>query len=141
MDSFTPVTASLGGILIGLAAVILMATNGRISGISGVFSGTIFGQAGDRIWRVFFVTGLVVAPVIYAAISGQAPAFQMDASWPLIVAGGLLVGFGTRLGSGCTSGHGVCGLSRLSLRSLTAVILFMAAGMLVVVLVRAGSGL
>ena len=136
MENFTPVSASLGGALIGLSAVMLMAFNGRIAGISGVFSGAAFAQPGDRSWRIFFVIGLVAAPLVYMLASGVRPAFEMSATWPVIIAGGLLVGFGTRLGSGCTSGHGVCGLSRLSLRSFFAVGLFMAAGMATVAGVR-----
>ena len=140
MENFTPLSASIGGALIGLSAVMLMAFHGRIAGISGVFSGAVFAEPGDRIWRVFFVAGLVAAPLLYALASGIQPAFDMSASWPLIIAGGLLVGFGTRLGSGCTSGHGVCGLSRLSPRSFAAVGLFMAAGMVTVAGVRALMG-
>lgn len=136
MENFTPLTASIGGALIGLSAVILMAFNGRIAGISGVFSGVAFAQKGDRVWRVLFVLGLVTAPVIYKAASGRMPEFDLSANMPLVIIGGLLVGFGTRLGSGCTSGHGVCGLSRLSPRSLVSVLLFMGAGMLTVTAVR-----
>lgn len=136
MENFTPLSASIGGALIGLSAVMLMAFHGRIAGISGVFSGAVFAEPGDRAWRIFFVAGLVAAPLVYALASGMQPAFDMSASWPLIIAGGLLVGFGTRLGSGCTSGHGVCGLSRLSPRSFAAVGLFMVAGMVTVAGVR-----
>lgn len=136
MDQFTPVSALIGGALIGLSAVILMALNGRIAGISGVFSGTVFGEAGDKVWRVLFVLGLIAAPLVYLAVTGAKPAFELEAGWPLIIAGGLLVGFGTRLGSGCTSGHGVCGLSRLSPRSMVSVALFMGAGMATVALLK-----
>ncbi len=136
METFTPVSASVGGALIGVSAVLLMAFHGRIAGISGVFSGAMFAEAGDRSWRVFFLLGLVLAPLLYLATTGARPAFVMDADWPMIVLGGLLVGFGTRLGSGCTSGHGVCGLSRLSPRSFLAVGLFMGAGMATVPIVR-----
>jgi uncharacterized membrane protein YedE/YeeE len=132
MQDFTPVSATLGGILIGLAAVLLMGLNGRIAGISGIFSGVIFASAGDKLWRLLFVAGLVAAPVLYGLFSSEAIPFTLTSSWPLIVAGGLLVGFGTRLGSGCTSGHGVCGLSRLSTRSMVAVGLFMLSGMVTV---------
>lgn len=140
MENFTPAPALAGGVLIGLAAVLLMALNGRIAGISGVFSGMMFAERGDRLWRVLFVLGLVVSPWVYAAITGQSAAFEMTARWPVIVGAGLLVGFGTRLGSGCTSGHGVCGLSRLSPRSMLAVVLFMGAGMATVAAVRHGLG-
>ena len=128
MENFTPVSATLGGMLIGLAAVILMGCNGRIAGISGVFSGALFGSKGDKLWRVLFVVGLILGPLVYGLIAQEPIPFTITPSWTLIVLGGLLVGFGTRLGSGCTSGHGVCGLSRLSIRSLVAVCLFMATG-------------
>lgn len=136
MENFTPISAAIGGALIGLSAVLLMGLNGRIAGISGVFAGTVFSEPGDRLWRIFFVIGLVVAPLAVMAATGQAPAFDLQASVPLVIAGGLLVGFGTRLGSGCTSGHGVCGLSRLSPRSMASVALFMLAGMGTVAAVR-----
>ena len=136
MENFTPLSATVGGALIGLSAVLLMLMNGRIAGISGVFSGTVFGEAGEKTWRVLFVLGLVAGPVVYLLATGRLPAFELDAGWPLIIAGGLLVGFGTRLGSGCTSGHGVCGLSRLSPRSMVSVALFMGAGMATVALLK-----
>lgn len=128
MTEFSPVSAAAGGALIGLSAALLMALNGRIAGISGTFSGAVFGEAGDRLWRALFLLGLVAAPVLYVMVTGRQPPFEMAATLPLIIAGGLLVGFGTRLGSGCTSGHGVCGLSRLSVRSFAAVAIFMSAG-------------
>lgn len=140
MEHFTPFSASIGGALIGLSAVFLMALNGRIAGISGIASGAVFGPAGDRWWRVAFVMGLIAAPLLYAIATGSMPAFELNASWPLIIAGGLLVGFGTRLGSGCTSGHGVCGLSRLSIRSLVSVAIFMGAGMATVAILKAALG-
>jgi len=140
MENFTPLSASIGGALIGLSAVILMAFNGRIAGISGVFSGAAFAEPGDRSWRIFFIIGLVAAPLLYGIFASRPPVFDMQADWPIIIAGGLLVGFGTRLGSGCTSGHGVCGLSRLSPRSFLAVGTFMAAGMITVAVARAAMG-
>lgn len=136
MENFTPISASIGGAFIGLSAVLLMAFHGRIAGISGLFSGTVFAAKGDRSWRVFFVLGLVAAPLVYWLAAAEKPAFDLEAGWPLTIAGGLLVGFGTRLGSGCTSGHGVCGLSRLSPRSMVSVALFMAAGMATVALIK-----
>lgn len=140
MDNFTPVSATLGGLLIGLAAVMLMAFNGRIAGISGLFSGMVFGAPGDRLWRVFFVVGLIAAPLITFAIRGEMPPFEITSNWTLSIAGGVLVGFGTRLGSGCTSGHGVCGMSRLSARSIVAVLIFMGTGMATVAIARAVVG-
>ena len=140
MSNFTPVASLVGGLLIGLSAVLLMGLNGRIAGISGIFFGVLFGNSGDRIWRVLFVVGLVLGPVIYSLISGQQPQFEMTSNWALIVLGGLLVGFGTRLGSGCTSGHGVCGLARFSTRSLLAVVVFITAGVATVAAIRALTG-
>ena len=136
MENFTPISALIGGALIGLSAVLLMAFNGRIAGLSGIFSGTIFAEPGDRSWRWFFVIGLILGPAIYLLTLGHWPPFTLNASLPLIISGGVLVGFGTRLGSGCTSGHGVCGLSRLSPRSAVSVVLFMAAGMVTVTVIR-----
>lgn len=129
MQHFTAFSALAGGALIGLAAVMLMALNGRIAGISGVFSGMAFAEAGDRRWRIAFVTGLIAAPLVYLGLSGQAVPFDGQSGTLKTLAAGLLVGFGTRLGSGCTSGHGICGLSRLSPRSMLAVGVFMATGM------------
>lgn len=134
---FTPISATIGGALIGLAAVILMAANGRIAGISGIAGGLIGpGQSGtERGWRAAFVLGLIAAPVLYMAF-GPAIEVTIPASTPLLVAAGLLVGVGTQLGSGCTSGHGVCGISRLSPRGIAATLTFMAAGAIAVFLVR-----
>jgi uncharacterized membrane protein YedE/YeeE len=126
--------------LIGLSAVLLMLLNGRIAGISGTFSGAFFSGAGDRGWKIMFLIGLIAAPALQRLVSGGWPAFDMAASWPLILVGGLLVGFGTRLGSGCTSGHGVCGLSRLSPRSMVAVAAFMSSGLITVAVVRSVMG-
>ena len=140
MENFTPLSASIGGALIGLSAVMLMTLNGRIAGVSSVFSGTVFAERGDRVWRVFFVGGLLAGPIAHWALSGSRPEFSMPVSLPILVVSGLLVGFGTRLGSGCTSGHGVCGLSRLSPRSLAAVGLFMSAGVVTTALFRHALG-
>ncbi len=135
MDHFTPISALLGGLLIGLAAALLWLTNGRIAGISGIVGNLPSARPGDLFWRVSFLAGLIVAPLLYAALAGR-PIIRLDASMPIILVGGLLVGFGTRLGGGCTSGHGVCGLARLSPRSLVATCLFMAAGFVTVLLTR-----
>ncbi|VVE88453.1 YeeE/YedE family protein [Pandoraea bronchicola] len=132
---FTPWTALAGGVLIGLAAVWLMLAAGRIAGISGIVGGLLRPSAGDVGWRVTFIAGLVAAPWVYRAVA-VVPEAQIDAGTAMLVAAGLLVGFGTRLGSGCTSGHGVCGLSRLSWRSLVATLCFMATGFLTVFVVR-----
>lgn len=134
---FTPVSATIGGALIGLAAVILMAANGRIAGISGIAGGLIGpGQAaGERLWRAMFIAGLIAAPLLYMAL-GPAIVVTITASTPLLIAAGLLVGVGTQMGAGCTSGHGVCGISRLSPRGIAATATFMASGVIAVFLVR-----
>jgi uncharacterized membrane protein YedE/YeeE len=132
-QQFTPLSALLGGGLIGLAAAVLLLFNGRIAGISGILGGLF--NATDRAWRIAFVGGLLLAPALYSLIS-TLPSMQIDASWPLLISAGLLVGIGSRYGSGCTSGHGVCGLARLSPRSLIATLTFMGAGFITVFLVR-----
>lgn len=134
-QSFTPWSALLGGALIGLAATLFVLLNGRIAGISGVLGGLLRPASGDIGWRLAFVIGLVAAPLAWGLMA-TLPAIQVDASTPMLVAAGLLVGVGTRYGAGCTSGHGVCGLSRLSPRSLAATGVFMAAGFVTVFVVR-----
>ena len=140
MGEFTPISAAIGGALIGLAATLLMLLTGRIAGISGIFAGIVSSGAHDRGWRLAFVAGLILAPVA-AGLAGypMAPP-QLPASWGLIVGAGLLVGFGTRLGGGCTSGHGVCGVARLSARSLVATAVFMATAVAVVAVSRHAVG-
>jgi uncharacterized protein len=134
--NFTPVSAAIGGALIGLSAVLLMLLTGRIAGISGIFGGILELRTGDRDWRIAFIAGLILAPWLAGAAGYAVPIPQMPASSSVIVAAGLLVGFGTRLGSGCTSGHGICGVARLSVRSITATAIFMAAAIIVVALTR-----
>ena len=136
MENFTPVSALVGGALIGLGAVMLMLATGRIAGISGILSGITRPNGGDWLWRVAFAIGLAggAAAAMLAGIGPQAIA--ITGSIPLLAAGGLIVGFGTQLGSGCTSGHGVCGLARLSPRSLVATGIFMATGALTVFVMR-----
>ena len=136
MHNFTPLTATIGGLLIGLSAVLLMGLNGRTAGVSGIMSGMLFGAANDRLWRILFVVGLILGPLVYTAVSGIQPNFEITSNWAFIVIGGLLVGFGTRLGSGCTSGHGVCGLARFSPRSLFSVVVFIATGIATVAISR-----
>jgi len=136
MVNFTPVSALVGGLLIGVAAWFLLYANGRIAGISGILGGLIPWSRGDAAWRLLFLAGLVLGAFAYRLIDASAAAITVTNSWPLLIAGGLLVGFGTRLGSGCTSGHGVCGLARLSWRSLTATACFMASGAATVFVVR-----
>ncbi len=134
---FTPWSALVGGILLGLASVMFILVNGRILGISGILGGLLVPQRSDTSWRVFFLLGLVLAPVTLSLVApGLVPVPRIEAGTGAIVAAGLLVGLGTRYGSGCTSGHGVCGLSRLSPRSLVATLAFMASGFAVVYVVR-----
>jgi len=135
MSTFTPLQSLIGGLLIGFSTLLLIRWLGQIAGISGIVGQLWSAGAGDRAWRFAFVAGLLVAPLLYALFT-PLPAMQIATSTPWLIASGLLVGFGTRLGSGCTSGHGVCGLSRLSLRSLVATLTFMLTAMLVVWLVR-----
>jgi len=136
MANFTPVSAAIGGALIGLAAALLMLLTGRIAGISGILGGCLGTAGGDKGWRLAFLGGLVLAPLTGAVAGYGLTTPQMPASFTVIIAAGLLVGFGTRLGSGCTSGHGVCGIARLSPRSITATAVFMATAILVVALTR-----
>lgn len=134
--AFTPISALLGGLLIGLAAASFVLLNGRIAGISGVLGGLLQPRAGDIGWRAAFVAGLLLAPLLYWLLLGPLPVPHIEAGTGTLVAAGLLVGVGTRYGSGCTSGHGVCGLSRLSPRSLAATLAFMSAGFATVFVLR-----
>lgn len=134
MSSFTPISSLLGGGLIGLAAGLLILLNGRIAGVSGILGGLL--ERGPE-WRerVAFIAGLILAPLLFALLV-HTPAVTIEASTIALIAGGLLVGYGTRLGGGCTSGHGICGVARLSPRSLIATLVFIAAGMAVVYVMR-----
>lgn len=134
--SFTPIPSLLGGILLGVAAALYVLFHGRILGISGIVSGLLHPKAGDWSWRLAFVLGLLSSSFLGALILGILPIIEVDASWLTVIVAGLLVGFGVQYGSGCTSGHGICGLSRLSPRSLVATLSFMTAGFLVVFVVR-----
>jgi uncharacterized membrane protein YedE/YeeE len=125
-----------GGMLIGLSAAVLLLTTGRIAGISGIAGAVLRRGSGEWAWRVSFLAGLIGGPLLYAALAGHLPPARVAASPFVLVGAGLLVGFGTRLGSGCTSGHGVCGLARLSPRSFAAVAMFMAAAIATVFVVR-----
>ncbi len=133
--NFTPWSALLGGVLIGAAAALLILLNGRIAGISGVIGGLLRPVQGDILWRITFVAGLILAPLVYGVFYAW-PHAQIDADYGVLIVAGLLVGVGTRYGSGCTSGHGVCGISRLSPRSIAATAIFMAAGFVSVYLIR-----
>ena len=127
MTEFTPISATAGGVLIGLAAVLLMAANGRIAGISGI-AGRLLPPVpqGEAAWRVAFLTGLLASPFLVTAVTGQRLVIAVSPNIAMMLAAGLLVGFGTALGNGCTSGHGVCGVARLSRRSIAATAMFMA---------------
>jgi hypothetical protein len=135
MSSFTPWSALAGGVLIGLGATLLLLFDGRMAGVSGITAGIIHPARDDLGWRLAFVAGLILAPVCYAAFAAL-PELRIDASYAILIAAGLLVGLGTRYASGCTSGHGVCGLARWSPRSLAATAAFMGAGFATVFLVR-----
>ncbi|MBT0384527.1 YeeE/YedE family protein [Morganella morganii] len=130
--AFTPVSAALGGLMIGIAVAVLLLFNGRIAGISGIFANMFTKQSG---WRIAFIAGLAGASWIYMLFAGQ-PDVVIAADYPLLIAAGLLVGFGTRLGNGCTSGHGICGMARLSKRSFAAVAVFMVSAFLTVWLMK-----
>ena len=136
MENFTPLSALIGGALIGASAVILWVMDGHVAGISGIVGGLADAPRGDAGWRIAFLIGLLAAPVVYWSAGGGLPSVTISSSFPLILAGGLLVGFGTRMGGGCTSGHGVCGMARLSPRSLAATLIFMAGGFATVFVVR-----
>jgi uncharacterized membrane protein YedE/YeeE len=133
--AFTPWSALAGGLLIGVAVALFALLNGRVAGISGILGGLLRPARGDIAWRAAFVVGLVGAPLAYALLSAW-PEPQIDANYGALIVAGLLVGVGTRYGAGCTSGHGVCGVSRLSPRSLVATAVFMAAGFATVFVIR-----
>lgn len=132
---FTPLNSLLGGVLIGLAASMLILFNGRIAGISGILGGLLTAKGNDTNWRLAFLSGLIVAPLLYGAVH-VLPAVTINAGNTTIIIAGLLVGIGTRYGSGCTSGHGVCGIARLSPRSIAATCAFILAGVVTVFLAR-----
>jgi hypothetical protein len=140
MHEFTPIAGAVGGALIGLAAALLLALNGRIAGISGIVGGLLPPRQGDIAWRVLFVLGLMLGAGVWEGLQGAASAYRMQASLPVLAVAGMLVGFGTRWGAGCTSGHGICGLARFSPRSLVAVGVFMASAALTVFVVRHVAG-
>lgn len=137
-NHFTPWASLAGGIVLGMASALFILVNGRILGISGILGGLLKFKRDDADWRITFLLGLLAAPLTLSLLApaGWMTAPRIDAGIPLIVLAGLLVGYGTRLGSGCTSGHGVCGLSRLSPRSLFATVTFMAAGFATVLVIR-----
>ncbi|HDZ07657.1 YeeE/YedE family protein [Pseudohongiella sp.] len=133
--AFSPWAALSGGLLIGVAAAMFILFNGRIAGISGIVGGLLQPRRGDTLWRVLFVAGMLLAPLAWLAFT-QLPTIQIDAGYPMLIVAGLIVGISTRYGAGCTSGHGVCGISRLSPRSIVATLAFMGTGFLTVYVVR-----
>ncbi len=137
MTEFTPWASLFGGLLIGLASVLLMAFQGRILGATGILAGLISpASSGDWAWRAALVAGMITAPAIYLAFTGAWPQIEKPVSTPMLVIGGIIVGLGVTYGSGCTSGHGVCGVSRLSVRSIVATLTFMATTAVTVYVIR-----
>ncbi|MGD8176659.1 YeeE/YedE family protein [Marinimicrobium sp. ARAG 43.8] len=136
MTEFTPVTGLIGGLFIGIASVLMLWGSGRITGISGIFGGVLTPSKGDFGWRAAFIAGLLVGALVWRLASGDPLPVDLQVSWPVMIVAGLLVGFGSRLGSGCTSGHGVCGLARLSPRSMVAVVTFMLSAAITTFVVR-----
>lgn len=136
MASFDPTSAFAGGALIGLSAVLLLWLNGRIAGVSGILYGVFTRQTSERNWRLLFVVGLILGGYLYQLATGHPLATRTDFPLSLLILAGLLVGVGTRLGSGCTSGHGVCGISRLSARSTIATLTFVLAGVITTAFLR-----
>ncbi|MEI6183430.1 MAG: YeeE/YedE thiosulfate transporter family protein [Polynucleobacter sp.] len=134
--SFTPIPSLLGGMILGLAAALYVFLHGRILGVSGIVAGLLHPKLTDTAWRLSLVLGLISAPFLAALFFGIIPIVEIDSGWLAIVIAGLLVGFGAHYGSGCTSGHGICGLSRLSPRSLVATLAFMSAGFVMVFVIR-----
>lgn len=140
MHNFTPISGFAGGALIGLAAALLMLLTGRIAGVTGIVGGLLRADTSDRLWRIAFVAGLIAAPLIAALFGAPLPRPAMNRSLVVVAVAGLLVGFGTRMGNGCTSGHGVCGFARLSTRSIVATFIFMTAAIATVAIARHGIG-
>jgi hypothetical protein len=140
MHDLTPVSGLFGGALIGLAAAALMLLIGRLAGVSGIFGGLLTSRPADRGWRLAFVAGLIAAPLVAWLLGAPLPRPAMASNLALVAAAGLLVGFGSRMGNGCTSGHGVCGFARLSARSIAATVIFMCSAVITVAIVRHGFG-
>ncbi|MGD0634548.1 MAG: YeeE/YedE family protein [Beijerinckiaceae bacterium] len=138
ITDWNPWQALAGGGLIGLSAAFLLLSDGKIAGVSGIVGRLFLAPGEGTVWRAAFLAGLLGGPLLFVAFAGHWPEIAIDASWPVLLAAGLLVGAGTRLGHGCTSGHGVCGLARLSPRSMVAVAAFMTAAILTVFLIRHG---
>lgn len=140
MENFTPISAAIGGAMIGLSAVWLMASAGRIAGISGILGGALQADEGDKLWRWTFLAGLLLAPLVIGFFRPSLLEINFPTTGPLLMLAAVLVGIGTQLGNGCTSGHGVCGNARLSIRSLLATLTFMATGIATVFIMRSLGG-
>jgi hypothetical protein len=140
MHNLTLLSGLFGGALIGLAAAGLMLLTGRVAGVSGIFGGLLALRPADQGWRIAFVAGLIAAPLLATLVGRPLPAPAMASNLALVALGGLLVGFGSRMGNGCTSGHGVCGFARLSARSIAATAIFMTTAVITVAIVRHGFG-
>jgi uncharacterized membrane protein YedE/YeeE len=136
MENFTPISALIGGGLIGLSAALLLLFKGRVAGISGIVGGVLVPEKGDVDWRIVFVVGLILGGFLYQWLGGDVSEIKAVVSQPMLIAAGLLVGIGTTVGTGCTSGHGICGIARFSGRSMTATVSFMVTGIITVALVR-----
>ena len=136
MTEFTPVSGLLGGMLIGLSSALMLWGSGRIAGISGIFGGLLTPAQGEVGWRVLFITGMILGGLAWPLLTGNPLPVDLQVSWPVMLIAGVLVGFGTRLGSGCTSGHGVCGIGRLAPRSLVATLTFMASAFVTTYVMR-----
>ncbi|MCK5889439.1 MAG: YeeE/YedE family protein [Methylococcales bacterium] len=136
MENFTPYTAFSGGILIGLSVTIMLFFNGRITGVSGIIAGLLAPKTGEWLWRLIFLIGMISGSTLFVYLYPETFTPRAGFPTPLLVIGGLLVGFGTRLGNGCTSGHGICGIARLSLRSIVATVIFMLSGAVTVFITR-----
>ena len=136
MENFTPISALLGGFLIGISVTLLFLFNGRIAGISGILNGLFFAEKNDKLWRLLFLLGLVAGGALFATFFPNFNIPRQHYPLTLLIIGGFLVGFGAKLANGCISGHGICGLANLSIRSLVATCIFMATGMVTVFILR-----
>jgi uncharacterized membrane protein YedE/YeeE len=143
MENFTPVSAAMGGLMIGLSAIILLALLGQVAGISGIITGLLRAKPGDSLWRALFLGGLIAGTFIYTLVSRNETPINLNpfalsevAHLAMLISAGLLIGFGSYIGSGCTSGHGICGLARFSIRSISATLTFMLTAVLTVLVVR-----
>lgn len=141
MENFTPYSAFLGGGLIGLSVTLLLLFNGRVAGISGIMKGLVYSPKNEKYWRAAFLGGLILGAYLFNFLEPDFSIPRQNDSMGLLIVGGFLVGFGTRMGNGCTSGHGVCGIARFSLRSIVATITFMASAMIAVFILRHAGGL